>query len=62
MKILTSLSLLIPAFSLLLRPHVLTVMLRPTTESSPTTHVLSILYPPTTSLLSKLIQLNLGGI
>ena len=35
--ILTSLSLLIPAFSLLLRPHVLTIMLRPTTVSSPTT-------------------------
>ena len=37
-KILTSLSLLIPAFSLLPRPHVLTVMLLPTTVSSPTTH------------------------
>ena len=35
-KILTSLSLLIPAFSLLPRPHVLTVMLHPTTVSSPT--------------------------
>ena len=36
--ILTLLSLLIPAFSLLLRPHVLTVMLQPTTECSSTTH------------------------
>ena len=35
-KILTLLSLLIPAFSLLSRPHVLPVMLLPTTESSPT--------------------------
>ena len=35
--ILTILSLLIPAFSLLLRPHVLTVMLLPTTECSSTT-------------------------
>ena len=36
--ILTMLSLLIPAFSLLLRPHVLSVILRPTTECSSTTH------------------------
>ena len=36
-KILTSLSLLIPAFSLLLRPHILSVMLLPTTLRSPTT-------------------------
>ena len=36
-KILTSLSLLIPAFSLLLRPHVVSVMLLPTTLRSPTT-------------------------
>ena len=36
-KILTLLSLLIPAFSLLPRPHVLTIMLQPTTVSSPTT-------------------------
>ena len=35
-KILTSLSLLIPAFSLLPRPHVLPVMLRPITLRSPT--------------------------
>ncbi len=35
-KILTLLSLLIPAFSLLPRPHVLTIMLLPTTVSSPT--------------------------
>ncbi len=35
-KIHTSLSLLIPAFSLLLRPHVLPVMLLPTTLRSPT--------------------------
>ena len=35
--ILTLLSLLIPAFSLLLRPHVLTVILQPTTECSSTT-------------------------
>ena len=38
-KILTLLSLLIPAFSLLLRPHVLTIVLHPTTISSPTTYV-----------------------
>ena len=37
--ILTILSLLIPAFSLLLRPHVLTVMLLPTTECSSTTYI-----------------------
>jgi hypothetical protein len=36
-KILTLLSLLIPAFSLLLRPHLLTVMLQPTAVRSPTT-------------------------
>ena len=36
-KILTSLSLLIPAFSLLLRPHILSIMLLPTTLRSPTT-------------------------
>ena len=35
-KILTSLSLLIPAFSLLLRPHVVPVMLLSTTLRSPT--------------------------
>ena len=35
-KILTLLSLLIPAFSLLLPPHVLSIMLQRTTESSPT--------------------------
>ena len=34
--ILTMLSLLIPAFSLLLRPHVLSIMLHPTTECSST--------------------------
>ena len=39
-KILTSLSLLIPAFSLLLRPHVVPVMLLPTTLRSPTTLLL----------------------
>ena len=39
-KILTLLSLLIPAFSLLLRPAVLSVNLRPTTECSSTTHIL----------------------
>ena len=37
-RILTLLSLLIPAFSLLLRPHILSVMLRPTTECSSTTY------------------------
>ena len=37
--ILTLLSLLIPAFSLLPRPHVLPVMLRPTTECSSTTDI-----------------------
>ena len=36
-KILTSLSLLIPAFSLLYRPHILPVMLLPTLVCSPTT-------------------------
>ena len=36
--ILTMLSLLIPAFSLLLRPQLLSVLLRPTTECSSTTH------------------------
>jgi hypothetical protein len=36
-KILTSLSLLIPAFSLLFRPHILSVMLLPTIVRSPTT-------------------------
>ena len=36
-KILTSLSLLIPAFSLLFRPHILSIMLHPMIESSPTT-------------------------
>ena len=39
-KILTLLSLLIPAFSLLLRPAVLSVNLHPTTECSSTTHIL----------------------
>ena len=38
-KILTLLSLLIPAFSLLSRPAVLSVNLRPTIECSSTTHV-----------------------
>ncbi len=37
-KILTLLSLLIPAFSLLLRPYVLPVIFHPTTVSSPTTY------------------------
>ena len=37
--ILTTLSLLIPAFSLLLRPAVLSVYLRPTIECSSTTHI-----------------------
>ena len=39
-KILTLLSLLIPAFSLLSRPAVLSVNLRPTIECSSTTHIL----------------------
>ena len=39
-RILTLLSLLIPAFSLLLRPAVLSVYLRPTTECSSTTRTL----------------------
>ena len=39
-KILTLLSLLIPAFSLLSRPAVLSINLRPTIECSSTTHVL----------------------
>ena len=38
-KILTLLSLLIPAFSLLSRPAVLSVYLRPTIECSSTTHI-----------------------
>ena len=37
--ILTMLSLLIPAFSLLSRPHVLSIMLRPTIECSSTTRI-----------------------
>ena len=36
--ILTMLSLLIPAFSLLFRPHILSIMLLPTIECSSTTH------------------------
>ena len=44
-KILTLLSLLIPAFSLLFRPHLLTVMLQPTTVRSPTTHVIAYINP-----------------
>ena len=36
-KILTLLSLLIPAFSLLSRPHVLSIVLHPTIECSSTT-------------------------
>ena len=39
-RILTLLSLLIPAFSLLLRPHILSIMLRPTTECSSTTYII----------------------
>ena len=39
-KILTLLSLLIPAFSLLSRPHILSIMLLPTIECSSTTHLL----------------------
>ena len=38
-RILTLLSLLIPAFSLLLRPHILSIMLHPTTECSSTTYL-----------------------
>ena len=38
-KILTLLSLLIPAFSLLSRPHILSIMLRPTIECSSTTYI-----------------------
>ena len=44
-KILTLLSLLIPAFSLLPRPHVFPVVLLPTTVSSPTTHVFYYINP-----------------
>ena len=44
-KILTSLSLLIPAFSLLLRPHILSVMLLPIVVCSPTTIYISIYNP-----------------
>ena len=39
-KILTLLSLLIPAFSLLSRPHILSIMLRPTIECSSTTYTI----------------------
>ena len=39
-RILTLLSLLIPAFSLLPRPHVLSIMLHPTVECSSTTQLL----------------------
>ena len=39
-RILTLLSLLIPAFSLLPRPHILSIMLRPTIECSSTTQLL----------------------
>ena len=38
-RILTLLSLLIPAFSLLPRPHMLSLMLLPTTECSSTTYI-----------------------
>ena len=38
-KILTLLSLLIPAFSLLSRPHILSIMLLPTIECSSTTYI-----------------------
>ena len=38
-KILTLLSLLIPAFSLLLRPYVLSIILLPTTECSSTAYI-----------------------
>ena len=44
-RILTSLSLLIPAFSLLLRPVMLSLYLLPTTECSSTTYYLSITNP-----------------
>ena len=43
-KILTLLSLLIPAFSLLPRPHVLSIMLHPTIECSSTATVYLIIY------------------
>ena len=39
-RILTLLSLLIPAFSLLPRPHVLSIILLPTTECSSTAHTI----------------------
>ena len=39
-RILTLLSLLIPAFSLLLRPQLLSVLLRPTTECSSTAYTI----------------------
>ena len=43
-KILTLLSLLIPAFSLLSRPHVLSIMLLPTIECSSTAMIYLIIY------------------
>ena len=42
--ILTMLSLLIPAFSLLSRPHILSIMLHPTIECSSTTDKYLIIY------------------
>ena len=48
--ILTMLSLLIPAFSLLSRPAVLSIYLRPTTECSPTAYNLR--YKPAISVYS----------
>ena len=45
-KILTLLSLLIPAFSLLPRPYVLSIILHPTTECSSTATICLIMYIP----------------
>ena len=44
-KILTSLSLLIPAFSLPFRPHLLTMVLQPTAVRSPTTCICQNTHP-----------------
>ncbi len=50
-KILTLLSLLIPAFSLLLRPYVLSIILHPTIECSSTTDKYLIIYTSWYTLL-----------
>ena len=53
--ILTMLSLLIPAFSLLSRPHILSVMLHPTAECSSTTAIHLKMYMNSSHIFKKLI-------